>query len=85
MIRTDVYVHSCKETMWELGEKLGLKEVAMQMFRHAASEVKLTLEVDESTGLSVIVAVDDVPLSASESPFTEPFTNSHSGMGIPKQ
>lgn len=57
-IRTDIYVHSCKETMWELGEKLGLKEVALQMFRHAASEVKLTLEVDEECGLVTIVAVD---------------------------
>jgi len=57
-IRTDVYVHADKDTMWELGEKLGLSEEALMMFRHAASEVKLTIEVDEQTGESTIIACD---------------------------
>lgn len=58
MIRTDIYVHSSKDSMWEEGEKLGLSGEALRMFIHAAGEVKLTIDVDEKTGGVVILAVD---------------------------
>lgn len=58
MIRTTVYVHGSDETMWDLGEKLGLKGEVLSMFSHAADEFKLGLEVDEKTGLATVVSID---------------------------
>lgn len=54
-----VYLHANKEGMWELGEQLGLTGEALQMFRHACTEVKVELSVDETTGEATIVKVDD--------------------------
>lgn len=53
------YVHGNKETLWELGEKLGLSGDALSMFRHACDEIKIGLRVDLDTGLAEIVSVDD--------------------------
>jgi hypothetical protein len=53
----DVYVHGSKEEMWSAGERLGFTGEALQMFRHAAVEVKLTLEVKDD-GSARIIAVD---------------------------
>ena len=58
MLKTRVYLHSDKETMWELGERLGLKGDALSMFRHALTEVEIELIVDPLTGLADITAVD---------------------------
>lgn len=55
---TTCYLHSDKETMWELGEKLGLKGEAVMMFRHALCEVKIEMDVDPTTGSATIVKVD---------------------------
>lgn len=55
---TAIYVHSTKESMLDLGESLGLKGEALQMFKYTAYEVALEIEVDEQTGRSVIVKVD---------------------------
>lgn len=57
-ITTIAYVHCDKETMYNLGEKLGLTEKALGMFAYALTEVKLTLEVDTLTGLAKITQVD---------------------------
>ena len=58
MLTTTIYLHNDKDSMWEEGERLGLKDEALRMFRHACSEVKLTLAVDEKTGVAEITAVD---------------------------
>jgi len=62
MIRTDIYVHSSRDSMWEKGEQLGLTGEALKLFSFVGCEVKLTIEVDEKTGDAVIVAADDKPL-----------------------
>ena len=62
MIRTDIYVHSSRDSMWEKGEQLGLTGEALKLFSFVGCEVKLTIEVDEKTGDAVIVAADDRPL-----------------------
>ena len=59
MIRTDIYVHSSRESMWEKGEKLGLTGDALKLFSYVGCEVKLTIDVDEKSGDAVILAVDD--------------------------
>lgn len=56
------YVHGSKESMHELGKKLGLTGEALNMFRYTACEVKLELDVNMKTGEARIVAVDDRPL-----------------------
>ena len=58
-MKIDVYVHSSRDSMFEQGEKLGFTGEILSMFSYAASEVKLTMEVDETTGLATIVMVDD--------------------------
>ena len=58
MIRTDIYVHSSRDSMWNKGEQLGLTGEALKLFSFVGCEVKLTIEVDEKTGDVVIVAVD---------------------------
>lgn len=57
-ILTYVYVHGGDETMWMLGEKLGLKGEALSMFSHAADEFKIGLEVDPKTGIAEAVSLD---------------------------
>ena len=57
-IRTTVYLHSDKETMHEMGVKLGLEGEALNHFRYAGYEVALGMDVDTATGNAVIVAVD---------------------------
>ena len=59
-----VYLHSNKEDMWEKGEELGLKGKALEEFTYACYEVKIGLEVDEKTGLSEIISVDDRIMAA---------------------
>lgn len=58
MIRADIYVHSSRDSMWNKGEQLGLTGESLKLFSFVGCEVKLTIEVDETTGDAVIVAVD---------------------------
>ncbi len=62
MIPVKVFLHAEKESMWELGEELGLTGEALGRFRYTCYEVELDLEVDEKTGESAIVAVDGIKL-----------------------
>ena len=57
-MRTTVYVHANKETMFENGERLGLKGEALKTFSYACYEVAIGLEVDTKTGDAKIVTVD---------------------------
>ena len=43
--KVKVYASVSKETMWELGRKIGLTEEACQLFRHGCQEVELGLKV----------------------------------------
>ena len=60
-MKATVYLHSNKESMWDLGVKLGLTSEALSLFKYACCEVKVELEV-AADGNAVIVAVDDRPL-----------------------
>lgn len=65
-MKTDVYVHGSKESMYDKGLKLGLTGEALDMFSFTGYEVKLTVEVDEKSGNSTIIAVDDKPVINKE-------------------
>lgn len=64
MTTIDVYVHGGDEQMYDHGRGLGLTGEALSMFCHACDEIKVTLEVDEATGLAKIVKVDGRTVSA---------------------
>ena len=66
-MKADVYLHSSKESMWDKGEELGLKEAALKNFMYACYEVKLTLDIDPVTGDYTIIAVDDRMVAEDES------------------
>jgi len=57
-MQTKVYVHGSKESMREHGREIGLTGEALNMFAYTGYEVELTVDVNEQTGESVIVAVD---------------------------
>jgi hypothetical protein len=56
-VRTTIYAHASKESVIEIGERLGLRGDALRMFAFAGTEVALELEVAVD-GSSRIVAVD---------------------------
>lgn len=55
-IEVKAYVHGSKESVWELGEEIGLSEKAMETFIYALYEVELSLRVDTETGESEILS-----------------------------
>lgn len=59
MALVNVYLHSDKEYMHDVGKKLGLKGVAHSKFVYACYEVKIGLDVDMDSGNVRIVTVDD--------------------------
>ncbi len=52
------YLHSSKESMYELGQKISLTGEALDKFMYALYEVKFDLEVDPKTGDAKIIGVD---------------------------
>lgn len=58
MKRVIVYVGSDKDSMYGIGETLGLNGDALSMFRHLGSEVKLTYNVNLNTGRGELILVD---------------------------
>lgn len=56
--RAIAYIHSDKESMWEKGEKLGLKGEAISLFRHALCEVTVDIDVNQD-GTYTIVSVKE--------------------------
>lgn len=58
------YLHSCKESMCDLGQEIGLSSEALNRFVYALREVELEFEVDAETGECEIVKVDGRPLGA---------------------
>lgn len=54
-----VYLHSSKDSMYEVGRKAGLTGEALDFFQFACYEVEMTLDVEEVTGKATIVAVGE--------------------------
>jgi len=46
-IKAVVYLHSSKESMYDIGEGLGLPEEALSKFMYCCYEVKINIEVNE--------------------------------------
>lgn len=61
-MKADVYVQESKENMYDKGLKLGLTGEALKNFMYTGYEVTLTVEIDEKTGNSTIIAVDGKPV-----------------------
>jgi hypothetical protein len=53
-----LYVHSSRERVLEIGEKLGLTGTPLEIFKYLGYEHKLTYVVDVTTGMGTLVAVD---------------------------
>lgn len=53
------FLHSSKESMYDLGQKIGLVGEPLDKFMYALYEVKFEIEVDPKTGNAKIVSVDD--------------------------
>jgi hypothetical protein len=57
-MKTILYIHSEKETLYEIGEELGLTGEALQNFSYALYEVDFEVDVDEKTGDITILKVN---------------------------
>lgn len=53
-----MYLHSDKDSNYERGESLGLKDEALHTFAYALGEVGFDVEVDMETGETTILEVD---------------------------
>ena len=49
-IRTNLYLHTNKEGMYEMGGEIGLEGPAQDDFRYVGYEVDVRIVVDEDTG-----------------------------------
>jgi len=65
-MQTKVYVHGSKESMREHGREIGLTGEALNMFAYTGYEIELTVDVNEQTGESTIIAVDGRMVAASK-------------------
>ena len=61
-MRAVTYLHGERESLWELGKKIGLTGEALHFFSYALTEVKIEITVTPE-GKATIIAVDDRPLS----------------------
>jgi len=59
-MKAKTYLHSDKETMWLLGEEIGLKGDALTKFCYTLYEVEVELEVDPKTGEAEIVSFKEI-------------------------
>jgi len=48
------YLHSEKESMWEVGEKAGLSEKQLELFKFALYEVEFDLLVDDKGSVKIL-------------------------------
>ena len=60
--KTNVFLHSDKETMWNKGEELGLDGKALEKFMYTGYEVKIEVEVDIKTGEAFATYIQGVKL-----------------------
>ena len=60
---TTIYLHSDMDSMWELGEELGLaKDAIRENFRGVCYEVGINVTVNKD-GTAKIIGIDGVPLT----------------------
>lgn len=52
--RAAIFVHSDKEALWALGEKLGLQGEALMLFRHAFAELAIPVMVAEDGTVTML-------------------------------
>lgn len=52
--RTKMYVHGDKESAWDAGKKLGLAGEALGRFRHALTEITVTVDVNQDGTYTII-------------------------------
>lgn len=76
-IRNKCYLHASKESMWDLGEKLGLQGEALGMFKHGFCEVEVEFEADTETGEVEMIAVKWGKQVARPLPPAEPANGMH--------
>lgn len=58
--RTECYLHASRDSMFDLGHKLGLVGEPLRTFAHAFTELKVEFEVDLDSGLvKSIKAIND--------------------------
>ena len=62
-IETNFYVHSDKESGYEIGKELGLEGDALREFCYTGYEVTFKIVVDRKTGLSKATHVNGVALT----------------------
>jgi len=58
-VKTVVYLHSDKESMYEHGQELGIKDKALNEFCYCCYEVGIHIEVDTKTGKYKILKAKD--------------------------
>lgn len=58
-----MYLHSHKDSNYEIGEELGLSKKALGNFVYALYEVEFDVEIDKETGDCKIIGVDGKLLS----------------------
>jgi len=54
MIKTKLYLHSSKESMWDEGEELGLTEQQLDNFKYALYTVEFEVEVLEDGNVKIL-------------------------------
>lgn len=57
-MKTTIYLHADRDSLWEKGERLGLAGEALRMFSFTACEVEVGIDVNMETGESTIVTLD---------------------------
>lgn len=62
-MKTKMYLHSNKDSNYELGEKLGLKDDALRRFAYALSEVEFEVGVDPGNGDVTVLMVNGKAVS----------------------
>jgi hypothetical protein len=57
-VEIKTYLHSCKDTMHDIGAKAGLTGTALNNFHHALCEVEVVLKVDRETGKYEVIKIE---------------------------
>lgn len=65
-VKVTAYVRTDKETMYEIGEKIGLNDEALREFSYELCEVLLTLKVKTKTGKCEITHLDGRKIAPKE-------------------
>jgi len=53
-VRTSVYLHSSKDSMYEKGEELGLSQEAINKFMYCCYEIEIEMDVNEDGSYKIL-------------------------------